>query len=153
MLKWHASFFEQKAHYIKNMSESQIDIQIGKKLRTLRNMKGVSQNTLAQEAGITFQQVQKYEKGVNRISAARLFDFAKILNTDVLYFFKDLEGKSSGEKKYSFAENSENAGYGKQDIMESKETISLIREYYKIKEPAKRKHVLEIIKAMNAGER
>jgi transcriptional regulator with XRE-family HTH domain len=130
------------------MTESLIDIQIGKKLRQLRNMKGFSQSTLAQESGITFQQVQKYEKGVNRISAARLYDFAKILGTDVVYFFKDLEEGRSAGKKYSFAENNSDA-FIKQDVFESKETLILIREFYKIKDPAKRKHVLEIIKAMN----
>ncbi len=129
------------------MSENNIDVQIGKKLRQLRNMKGLSQNSLAQESGITFQQVQKYEKGVNRISAARLYDFAKILGTDIVFFFKDLDEKPS-DKKYAFAEDATGA-FAKADVFESKETIILVREFYKIKEPSKRKHIIEIIKAMS----
>jgi transcriptional regulator with XRE-family HTH domain len=132
------------------MTENSIDSQIGRKLRQLRNMKGISQTALAQESGITFQQVQKYEKGVNRISSARLYDFAKILGTDVIYFFKDLEEKSSARKS-SFAENDSDA-FIKQDVFESKETMTLVREFYKIKDPAKRRHIIEIIKAMS-GEK
>jgi transcriptional regulator with XRE-family HTH domain len=129
------------------MPENNIDIQLGKKLRQLRNIKGVSQDALAQESGITFQQVQKYEKGVNRISASRLVDFAKILETDISFFFKDIVGGKS-DKKYSFAENSENSDFAKEDIMTSKETSTLLREYYKIKDQAKRKHIIEIIKSV-----
>ncbi len=127
-----------------------VDIQIGKKLRQLRNMKGISQNALAQDAGITFQQVQKYEKGINRISAARLIDFARILTTDISYFFKDLDLKEGG-KKPTFAE-SDAGGFAKPDIFESKETLTLVREYYKIKDNAKRRHIIEIIKAMSNGK-
>lgn len=133
------------------MTENFIDIQIGKKLRMLRNMKGISQSTLAGEAGITFQQVQKYEKGVNRIAAARLYDFACILGIDASYFFKDLDaGKASG-KKYSFAEP-DSTFAKQQDLLESKESLTLVREFYKIKDAAKRKHIIEIIKAMS-GEK
>jgi transcriptional regulator with XRE-family HTH domain len=131
------------------MPENNIDIHLGKKLRQLRNIKGVSQDALAQESGITFQQVQKYEKGINRISASRLVDFAKILETDITYFFKDIVFDKS-DKKFSFAENSENTNFAKEDILSSKETSTLLREYYKIKDQAKRKHIIEIIKAVGA---
>jgi len=129
-------------------AESKIDITIGKKLRQLRNIKGISQNALASDAGITFQQVQKYEKGINRISAARIFDFAKILGVDVTYFFKDLE---PSDRKYSFSENDSSA-FEKENLFETKETAILLREYYKIKTPAARKHILEIIKAMTVKQ-
>jgi transcriptional regulator with XRE-family HTH domain len=134
----------------KEMTGSSVDIEIGKKLRQLRNIKGLSQDALAKESGITFQQVQKYEKGVNRISAARLYDFAKTLGTDVVFFFRDLDNapRKTGEKKYTFAENDAEA-FLRPDIFESKETVILIREYYKIKDQSKRKHILEIIKAMS----
>lgn len=132
------------------MNENEIDVQIGRKLRSLRNMRGVSQGALAKQSGITFQQIQKYEKGINRISAARLFDFSQILGTDVAYFFKDLVSGTSAKvsKKFSFAED-EDSAFVKQSLFESRETSTLVREYYKIKDAAKRKHVLEIIKAMS----
>ncbi len=127
-----------------------MDKHLGSKLRTLRNIKGLSQSALAQESGITFQQVQKYEKGVNRISAARLADFARILGTDIDYFYKDYK-ETKATKKYSFGEN-ESEAFLKQNLFESKETINLVREYYKIKDATKRRHIVEIIKAMSGGK-
>lgn len=131
------------------MPDKNIDIQLGKKLRQLRNIKGVSQDALAKESGITFQQVQKYEKGINRISTSRLLDFAKILETDISFFFKDITTERPS-KKYGFAENEDNSSFEKEDIMSSKETSTLLREYYKIKDQAKRKHIIDIIKAIGA---
>jgi len=79
------------------------DLLIGKKIRQLRNMKGVSQGSLASKSGVTFQQVQKYEKGVNRVSASRLYDFAKILNVDVKVFFDPILADEANETKgFSF---------------------------------------------------
>ncbi len=144
MLKWNGLTAADNI-----MSENNVDTQIGRKLRALRNMKGMSQSTLAQESGITFQQVQKYEKGVNRIAASRLFDFSRILGVTTDYFYKDIDSKGAKVKEYSFGEN-ENVAFAKPDLLDSKETLTLVREYYKIKEPSKRKHILEIIKAMNS---
>ena len=128
------------------------DLLIGKKIRQLRNMKGVSQGSLASKSGVTFQQVQKYEKGVNRVSASRLYDFAKILNVDVKVFFDPILADEANETKgFSFGEDEAN-GFVSQDIFESKETIRLVREYYKITDPAKRKNILELIKAMNGTD-
>jgi len=119
---------------------------IGGKLRTLRMALGVSQTELAEKTGVSFQQVQKYEKGINRISADRLFDFAKILGVEVEEFFKGIEeGKKT--KKLRLAE-SEQKNSLKPDIMTSKESIALLREYYKIKDIDTRKKVLDIIKKM-----
>lgn len=130
---------------------------IGRKLRQLRNLKGVSQSVLANEIGITFQQVQKYEKGVNRISAARLHDFARILGVDVDVFYSEVDiseallNDKHKNKKNSLAEK-DSSEYIKPDIMDSKETANLLREFYKIKDQGKRKHILDFIKAMNRGE-
>ncbi len=67
-----------------------IDVRIGERVRARRTALGMSQDALANRLGITFQQVQKYEKGVNRIAASRLFDIAAILETPVAYFFEGL---------------------------------------------------------------
>lgn len=134
------------------MKKDSKDLLIGKKLRQLRNMSGMSQDALASEAGITFQQIQKYEKGVNRVSASRLYDFSKILGVDVKTFFEPILIEDSGKSKsFAFGED-ESAAYAKEDVFSSKETTNLIREYYKITDQAKRKHILEIIKAMNSSE-
>ena len=133
------------------MKDINKDLLIGTKLRQLRNIRGVSQDFLAGEAGITFQQIQKYEKGVNRISSSRLYDFSKILNVDVKTFFEPiLVEESNDSNEFAFGEG-ESEDFVKEDIFSSKETMNLVREYYKISDPSKRKHVLEVIKAMTAS--
>lgn len=131
------------------MLSKEKDVMIGKKLRQIRNMMGISQSSLANEVGVTFQQVQKYEKGVNRISSGRLHDFAQILNINVQDFYDEIDSEFSG-KVSSFAEK-DNSEFIKKDVFSSKETVNLVREYYKIKDTAKRKNILEIIKAMSEG--
>jgi transcriptional regulator with XRE-family HTH domain len=79
-----------------------VDIHVGSRLRTRRNQLGMSQTTLAEGLGITFQQVQKYERGANRISASMLYAAARVVGVPIGYFFEDLtEEESSGEKSTS----------------------------------------------------
>lgn len=118
---------------------------IGNKLRVLRTSLGISQSDLADKAGVSFQQIQKYEKGVNRISADRLYDIAKILKVDIREFFEGMDGGS----KYRLAENKDGNSLKPSNVIDSKESITLLREYYKIKDPATRKKVLDFIKKMS----
>lgn len=74
-----------------------IDGHVGKRIRLARLSRGISQEKLAEAIGVTFQQVQKYEKGSNRISAARLFECARHLGVDILYFFQDAEALTSSD--------------------------------------------------------
>lgn len=128
--------------------ENNKDSSIGRKLRQFRNMAGLSQSNLANKTGVSFQQIQKYEKGTNRISAGRLHDFAEILNVDVQQFFQGLGDRAVDVKsRYSVAENDESS-FVKSDIFESKETITLVREYYKITDAEKRRKIIELIKTM-----
>ncbi len=124
-----------------------VDIHVGKKLRSRRSLLGLSQDALAQKMGITFQQIQKYERGVNRIGSSRLYEFSNHLNTNVDYFFEDYDNASSGlaENKNSFdSAEIENSAKGN-----SKETLALIKAYYEIKEPKVRKRVLALVKSMS----
>ena len=96
--------------------------------------------------------MQKYEKGINRISSGRLHDFSEILGVGVNIFYDEVDKELSGSgKKVAFAE-AESDKFVAKDILDSKETLNLVREYYKIKEPSKRKHIIEVIKAMNESE-
>jgi transcriptional regulator with XRE-family HTH domain len=80
-----------------------VDIHVGSRLRTRRNQLGMSQTTLAEGLGITFQQVQKYEHGANRISASMLYAIARVVGVPIGYFFEDLtEEEGSGEKSTPF---------------------------------------------------
>ena len=114
-----------------------VDVHVGQRLRVRRSLLGMSQEKLAEAVGLTFQQVQKYERGINRISAGRLFQFSKILDVPVAYFYDQLGGEPS-DASYGLADNEQEAfGEGSNDdIMQSKETIDLVRYYYQLnKEP------------------
>ena len=124
------------------MSANPTDIQVGKRLRLRRGILGMSQENLAEILGVTFQQVQKYEKGINRVSASRLYEIAKALNVKVSFFF---EGVEQGEDAYGFAENSDE--YAAEDV-KNRESMSLLRAYYQISDPKIRKKALELIKSL-----
>ena len=124
--------------------ENKIDVVIGKKLRQLRNMKGVSQNALASDAGITFQQVQKYEKGVNRIGSSRLFDISQALTVPVSFFF-DEYGDSN--PIYGFAEDTEEFKHEKGEVS-NREIMSLVKAYCQIKSADTRKKAIDLIKSL-----
>lgn len=157
---------QQMADKIKNPRRSSVDgdtpnpvdVYVGQKVRSRRNLIGITQENLAEAAGITFQQVQKYEKGRNRLSASRLYQFSRVLEVPVSYFF---EGFSASDFQVGiqggFAENEQEAYSAespddKQDyknILESKETIELIRSYYAIEDEKLRKDFLKMLKQMS----
>lgn len=134
-----------------------VDVHVGKRLRVRRSLLGMSQEKLADAIGLTFQQIQKYEHGVNRISAGRLFQFSKILDVPVSYFYDqvgaDNDDASAGVALAGFADNDQEgfAGPEKDDVMQRKETLDLVRIYYSIEDEQKRKEILRFIKTM-AGE-
>lgn len=125
------------------MTANPVDIHVGKRLRLRRTIAGVSQENLAESLGITFQQVQKYEKGINRISASRLFEIGAALNTPINFFFEEY-----GETNpvYGFAAE-EGEGFKEEDL-KSRESMALLRAYYKITDPNVRKKALDLIKSL-----
>mgnify|MGYP001400426534 CR=1 FL=1 len=129
-----------------------VDVHVGKRIRIRRSLLGMSQEKLAEAIGITFQQIQKYERGVNRVSAGRLFQFSKILEVPISYFYDQVgNGKNASPAavKLGFADNDQAPFEHKQaDIMQSKEAIDLIRTYYSITDENKRKEILRFIKSM-----
>lgn len=128
------------------MAANPIDIHVGKRLRLRRTIIGISQEKLAETLGITFQQVQKYEKGINRIGSSRLFDISKTLNVPVNFFFDEYnEGGASGSK-YSLAED--NSNFEHEDNTKNRETMALVKAYYQIADPKVRKKALELIKSL-----
>lgn len=126
-----------------------VDIHVGGRLRMRRSMMGMSQEALAESVGLTFQQVQKYERGANRVSASRLYQFSKILDVPVSYFFERYgEGdKKSGILNYGLADNDQEMILN-DDILLERETHELLRIYYSIENPKKRREIMHILKAM-----
>ena len=104
-----------------------VDVHVGKRVRHRRWLAGMTQQQLAESVGIKFQQIQKYETGMNRISASRLWDIASALGVQVSYFFEGL-GSSS-------ATDAELPG----DILADKEALDLVRSYYAIPEQQRRR--------------
>jgi transcriptional regulator with XRE-family HTH domain len=124
-----------------------VDIHVGARLRTLRKLKNFSQEKLAQVLGLTFQQVQKYERADNRIGASRLYQIAEALGVQASYFFEGY-GKTSKGPMYVLAEDGANSSFAGEDIMQRSETLKLVSAYYQIKDEATRKQVLEMIKTL-----
>ncbi len=113
-----------------------VDIHVGGRIRLRRTLLGFSQEKLANALGITFQQVQKYENGTNRVGASRLFHIAKVLKVPVSFFYEGLEQSSE--------EQSEDLGAA--NMLNKKETVDLVRVYYTIEDPIVRNKFLEMIK-------
>jgi len=127
------------------------DALIGKKIKQFRLLSSMSQECLAKELGITFQQVQKYEKGINRISASRLQDIAAILKRKVEEFFEgmgDFEKLSSSG--VSSLESPQHSEFGEEEAeyADSRELLSLLKVYSKIKNHRVRSTISSLAKAM-----
>ena len=123
-----------------------IDIHVGSRLRLRRLAVGLSQERLAKSIGITFQQIQKYERGTNRIVASRLHDLARVLNVPVGYFFSEMD---ESELPDSAPTAREEAVVMSPDLMAEKETLDLIRCYYNIPNPRIRKRVFDLVKSVS----
>jgi transcriptional regulator with XRE-family HTH domain len=124
------------------------DLHVGSRIRLRRNMIGMSQEKLGQTLGITFQQVQKYEKGTNRVGASRLQAIADILGVPVSFFFEDAPGTSV--ERGGFAE--ESAATSLMEFCTSAEGLQLNRAYTAISDPKVRRRVLDLVKALGAPE-
>lgn len=108
-----------------------VDVYVGKRVRQRRWMVGMTQQQLAEKVGIKFQQIQKYETGMNRVSASRLWDISEALGVKISFFFDGLEGSDS---KSGDAEASIPG-----DILADKEALELVRSYYSIPENQRRR--------------
>ena len=124
-----------------------VDVHVGQRLRVRRSLLGLSQEKLAEAIGLTFQQIQKYERGMNRISAGRLYQFSRILDVPVAYFFEQFGFAGNQNAAYGMADNAQEE-FGAADLMQDKETLDLIRVYYSIEDPKMRKDIYKFVKSM-----
>ena len=106
-----------------------VDQHVGKRIRHRRWLVGMTQQQLADQVGIKFQQIQKYETGANRVSASRLWDIAKSLQVDISFFFEGIEGDEAQVEP----------GVAPSDVLSDKETLELLRSYYAIPENQRRR--------------
>jgi transcriptional regulator with XRE-family HTH domain len=125
-----------------------IDVHVGTRVRLRRTLLGMSQEKLGDALGLTFQQVQKYERGANRIGASRLFDLSRVLDVPVSFFFDDIKAEtveaSQGEPG---ARETSGSGY-EPDPMMRRETLELVRAYYRIPDTQIRRRLFDLTKAI-----
>jgi len=133
-----------------------VDVHVGLRMRQRRTLLAMSQSKLGDAVGLTFQQIQKYERGSNRIGSSRLYEFAKVLDVPVAYFFEEMPSNAlsgrpmSGRGRKGFGE----AGTPfeeEKDPLIKRETLELVRAYYKIREARVRKRIFEMVKAVGAS--
>ena len=126
-----------------------VDQHVGSRVRLRRMLLGMSQERLGDSMGLTFQQVQKYEKGVNRIGASRLFQISKILDVPVQFFFDEAPYSDGHAANPGPAEpDSETFILG---FLNSREGLELNRAFVKIADPKVRKSVVDLVRALSAG--
>lgn len=123
-----------------------VDAFVGKRIRQRRWMVGVTQQQLADKVGIKFQQIQKYETGMNRVSASRLWDIAQVLGVEIAYFFDGL-GQSEGQGEEAQAVQAA-APFAIDDIFAEREALELVRSYYAIPE-AQRRRLFELARVLS----
>jgi transcriptional regulator with XRE-family HTH domain len=130
-----------------SISKQDIDAQVGKRLRLRRTMMGLSQEAVAKSVGITFQQVQKYEKGANAMNAGRLYEFAQFMHVPVAYFFEGIEAMSSSGES-GFSEEGDKFDHNKARGVSDRESLEMMKAFKRIKEQLVRKRLADLVRAI-----
>jgi transcriptional regulator with XRE-family HTH domain len=139
-----------------------VDIHVGRRLRQRRALLGLSQDKLGRAVGLTFQQIQKYERGSNRIGASRLLQLSRALAVPIAYFFEDAPGQTDKAPRASRGKTDGKIKAGPKglakdvaaeeaaarDPFSRRETLELVRAYYAISNPYVRKRILDLVRAL-----
>ena len=126
-----------------------VDIHVGSRVRLRRTLLGLSQDKLARAIGVSFQQLQKYERGTNRISASRLYALSKVLGVGISWFFEDAPSNTKRRTPPAEPRQTANESAADQDPMTANETVKLVRAYYMIEDPKVRKKILHMVRAVS----
>jgi transcriptional regulator with XRE-family HTH domain len=132
----------------KSDKPSPIDVHVGARVRLRRTLLGMSQEKLGDAIGLTFQQVQKYERGANRIGASRLYDLSRVLDVPVSFFFDDLSTDVTDPVPAAPGMAEAEPAPGEPDPMMRRETLELVRAYYRITDPQIRRRLFELTKTI-----
>ena len=129
-------------------NSNEIDIQIGQRLRIRRTSLGMTQEELGNTLNVTFQQIQKYERGINRISSAALYEISKALKTDINYFFDTVKVQNQHlSTTYNFSESS----HSQECYQEECDDIEiLVKSYLTIKDQKVRESILKLVKSLSS---
>jgi len=126
-----------------------VDTHVGSRVRLRRMLLGMSQERLGDSMGLTFQQVQKYEKGVNRIGASRLFQISKILDVPIQFFFEEAPNLGNGKQPQGMAEPESEAFI--LEFLNSREGLELNRAFVKIGDAKVRKTIVDLVRALSSN--
>ncbi len=127
-------------------SPNPIDVHVGRRVRQRRKALGVTQERLAEDLGLTFQQVQKYERGANRVSASKLYEIARSLRTSIAYFFEGLADPATAYDVPGFAEPGTDQFVT--EFLMTPEGLELAELFPRIKRPRVRRRVLDLVRSM-----
>lgn len=125
-----------------------IDIHVGERVRLRRTLLGMSQEKLGAAIGLTFQQIQKYERGLNRIGSSRLWSISQVLNVPVSFFFEDMDENIIGDSAQISGLSEDKKSLVEIDPMNRKQTLELVRAFYRISDPKAANLILELVKVM-----
>ncbi len=128
-----------------------VDVHVGGRLRQRRTLLGMTQTKVGDALGLTFQQVQKYERGANRIGSSRLYDLSGMLDVPIEYFFGDMPAAVAASSRTLGRGRTKNPPSYEPNPMTTRETLELVRAYYKIGDPQVRKRLYELTKALGAA--
>jgi transcriptional regulator with XRE-family HTH domain len=127
-----------------------VDKHVGERVRMRRMLLGMSQERLGEQLGLTFQQVQKYEKGVNRIGASRLFDLAQVLNVPIQYFYENMSAAVSGIAAAPGLADKAAEPYVA-DFLASRDSVELHKAFARISDPRVRRSIVDMVRSI-AGD-
>ncbi len=130
-----------------------VDVHVGARLRQRRTLRGMTQTTLGDAIGISFQQMQKYERGLNRIGSSRLYDLSRVLDVPIQFFFDDMPNAVVASSPAQGGGKAKKPPSYEPDPMATRETLELVRAYYKIRDPQVRKRLYELTKALGTAAR
>jgi len=130
---------------------SPVDAHVGARVRLRRMLLGMSQEKLGESLGLTFQQIQKYEKGVNRIGASRLFEVSRVLGVPVQFFFDEAPTSFGGRPASGLAEAEGQDSY-MVDFLGSREGLELNKAFVRIEDPKVRRSIVDLVRSL-ADER
>ncbi len=130
-----------------------VDVHVGGRVRLRRTLLGMSQEKLGDAVGLTFQQIQKYERGANRVGASRLYQLSRVLDVPISFFFDDMPDEIrtvDGRPPRGLSDQTQQALM--QDPLARRETLELVRAYYRIDDPRVRKRLFELTKSLAAED-
>lgn len=130
-----------------------IDVHVGHRLRLRRTLLGLSQQKVGEALGLTFQQVQKYERGANRIGASRLWDLSGVLDCPISFFFDEMHDNGGAVDAQGRGAPQQTPESRDEDPMNRRETLELVRAYYRINGDQVRKRIYELTKSLGAADK